>query len=124
MWQESLRARAAAGYARNRPRRTHHARSCLVTWPQRDRARARWRRSRRSGRRWIETGLWSSGSPILVNDAAIDDRHRDRQVEQVISVRVDRIGGEPGEIRAVTWLDASGYVFFRDGCRRSGRVAL
>src|SRR5215212_1726700 len=114
MWRGSLRARAAAGYARNRPRRTHHARSCLATWPQRDRARARWRRSQKSGRPWIETGLLSSGSPILVNDAAVDDRHQDRQVEQVISVRVDLISGEPGEISAITWLDAPGYVVFRD----------
>ena len=34
------------------------------------------------------------------------------------------IGGEPGEISAVAWLDASGYVLFRNGRRCSGRVAL
>src|SRR5215218_3471872 len=107
MWREFAPARAAARSAGNRPRRTRRARSCLVTGPRRDRARAKWRRSRKSGRQCIETHLLSSPLSNLVYDATIDDRHQDRQVEQAVGVRLDRIGGKPGEIGTVTWLDAS-----------------
>src|SRR5215213_874375 len=118
------RARAAAGYARIRPLRTPHARSCLATWPRRDRARARWRRSRRSGKQLIESDPWPSALSSIVNDAAVDDSHQHRQVEQVVGVSLDGIRGEPGEIGAVAWFDPPGHVVFGNGRRRAGRVAL
>src|SRR4051812_14131853 len=112
------RARVAAGYARTRPHRTPHARSCWETWPRRDRARAKWRQSRRSGRRLMETSPWSSALSSLVNDAAVDDGYHHRQVEQVVGVSLDGIRGEPGEIGAVAGFDPPGNVLFRDGrCR-------
>src|SRR5688572_10605368 len=106
------RVRATAGYARNQPRRTRPARSCLATWPRRDRARVKSRRSRRSGKRLIETYPWSSMLLRLMNDAAVDDGHQHRQVEQVVGVSLDRIRSEPGEIGAVARFEPPRHVVF------------
>ena len=51
--------------------------------------------------------------PRLVDDAAVDDGHQDRQVEEGVGVGVDGVGREPGQVGAIAGFDAAGDGLFR-----------